>query len=258
MTSTKKIKKPAAKKSVAKTKSKVQTDAEKIAALNAECAKISEQEGKRVQEYYTLSAAYIAATKPLREAYERDTQAAANDFNKAYTMLRLGYNLQSKNIREAHEDKMKSTAATEYAAVKANEQARMDASNRQQKILDEIKAIENKAKVMPKEGAFTFYKKAVSLDGKHFCVVKLKAPANAQRYQSVEDGFKLRVSEAKVVSITRQYGATVEDGARSYHYPEYIYKKGDVSKPTKPFDTERKTCSSGIYGFMRIEDAKNY
>jgi len=82
-------------------------------------------------------------------------------------------------------------------------------------------------------------------------MVKLLIPANAKRSNAT--GRKCRAEFAKVLEII---GA---ESASSQHDPNFVYKVGDVVKPTEPFNEEwNNECASGIHFFITRIEAEAY
>jgi hypothetical protein len=73
---------------------------------------------------------------------------------------------------------------------------------------------------------------------------------------------KVRVSEATVVKFLdlekNDYTPPTGYTVRSSHDLNFVYKTGDVVKPTLPFADNDQACAPGIHGFLDIEDAINY
>jgi len=97
-------------------------------------------------------------------------------------------------------------------------------------------------------------------------IVTLEVPAKALKNHSLY-GEKCRVSEAKVKDITwsrnEKKGKRVHyfwpfSWVRSLHDSKFHYRRGKVVKPKEPFDKSSEECSSGIHGFIDIEDAIEY
>ena len=97
-------------------------------------------------------------------------------------------------------------------------------------------------------------------------IVTLEVPAKALKNHSLY-GEKCRVSEAKVKDITwsrnEKKGKRVHyfwpfSWVRSIHDYKFHYRRGKVVKPKEPFDKSSEECSSGIHGFIDIEDAIEY
>ena len=45
----------------------------------------------------------------------------------------------------------------------------------------------------------------------------------------------------------------------SQHDSNFIYEKGKIVKPTKPFNEDRwKECETGIHFFITLKEAENY
>lgn len=97
-------------------------------------------------------------------------------------------------------------------------------------------------------------------------IVTLEVPAKALKNHSLY-GSKCRVSEAKVKDITwscdEKKGKRVHyfwpfSWVRSIHDYKFHYRRGKVVKPEEPFDKSFEECSSGIHGFIDIEDAIEY
>ena len=109
----------------------------------------------------------------------------------------------------------------------------------------------------PEEGSFIAYKKARSFKGD--VIVKLLVTENAKRSSSTTR--KCRCSEAKVLSF---YDCSHNELSNdtfvwSSHDKSFIYKIGEIVKPTTPFDDNRwNECSTGIHFFITFDEAKNY
>ena len=109
----------------------------------------------------------------------------------------------------------------------------------------------------PEEGSFIAYKKARSFKGD--VIVKLLVTENAKRSSSTTR--KCRCSEAKVLSF---YDCSHNELSNdtfvwSSYDKSFIYKIGEIVKPTTPFDDNRwDECSTGIYFFITFDEAKNY
>lgn len=82
-------------------------------------------------------------------------------------------------------------------------------------------------------------------------IVKLEIPAQAKRSHAF--GRKCRAEYAKVLRI---FGA---DEAVSTHDGSFVYRKGEVVRPAKPFDDNWvDECSSGIHFFITRAEAEAY
>ena len=109
----------------------------------------------------------------------------------------------------------------------------------------------------PEEGSFIAYKKARSFKGD--VIVKLLVTENAKRSSSTTR--KCRCSEAKVLSF---YDCSHNELSNdtfvwSSYDKSFIYKIGEIVKPTTPFDDNRwDECSTGIHFFITFDEAKNY
>ncbi|ODR25798.1 pentapeptide repeat-containing protein [Mycolicibacterium porcinum] len=100
-------------------------------------------------------------------------------------------------------------------------------------------------RILP-EGSIYGYKRCAN-----GVIVKLRIPAKAKRSHAF--GRKCRAEYAKVVDI---YGA---DEAHSTHDPSFVYRKGEIVRPTKPFDENwTDECSTGIHFFITRLEAENY
>ena len=97
-------------------------------------------------------------------------------------------------------------------------------------------------------------------------IVTLEVPAKALKNHSLY-GSKCRVSEAKVKDINwfrdekkdkRVHYFWPFNWVRSIHDYKFHYRRGKVVKPKEPFDKSSEECSSGIHGFIDIEDAIEY
>lgn len=69
---------------------------------------------------------------------------------------------------------------------------------------------------------------------------------------------KLRVSEAKVISITNKSGTKKFKEGYSGHDPDFKYRVGATVKPERKFTNRIVTCASGVHGFLCRKDAKRY
>ena len=104
-------------------------------------------------------------------------------------------------------------------------------------------------------------------------IVKLEIPREAKRSNAA--GRKCRAEYARVVAIyggpvptgfaalvsdlSQSLGATRRCGeeAISRHDPEFIYRVGDVVRPTQPFDEDRwEECAPGIHFYLTREEAE--
>ncbi len=97
-------------------------------------------------------------------------------------------------------------------------------------------------------------------------IVTLEVPTTALKNHSLY-GSKCRVSEAKVKDITwsrgEKKGKRVHyfwpfSWVRSIHDYKFHYRRGKVVKPKEPFDKSSEECSTGIHGFIDIDDAMEY
>lgn len=119
------------------------------------------------------------------------------------------------------------------------------------------------------EKSMTLYKKVrvKNIFGEEeSAIVTLEVPAKALKNHSLH-GEKCRVSEAKVKDITwsgyKKKGKRVHyfwpfSWVRSIHDYKFHYRRGKTVKPKEPFDKSSEECSSGIHGFIDIEDAIEY
>lgn len=140
------------------------------------------------------------------------------------------------------------------------------------KKIDIKKLIEENKKLrdMPDVGkAFVMYKKARygKEDWNYRSVlVTLLVPADAARYKGepYRTG-KLRVSKAKVISITELSGSPLKKERRAKTFAihsrggSFYYKTGSVVKPVYDFaGPGMGTCASGIHGFLSKQAAQRY
>ena len=104
------------------------------------------------------------------------------------------------------------------------------------------------------------YKKAyLRRDRKGPVIVVLQIPAKAKRSQDVDDGFKCRASEAKVLHIESLNGKKLTaKTARSGYDDTFLYTVDQTVKPKYAFDTTGYACASGIHFFMTREQAVQY
>ena len=110
--------------------------------------------------------------------------------------------------------------------------------------------------VCPEVGSFIAFKQ-VYINGECF-VAKLRIPSQAKRCSATTR--KCRASEAKVMGFFKLDGrkSNIEE-ARSLHDSDFIYKKGKIVTPEKPFCEDRwNECASGIHFFMSFEEAAEY
>lgn len=119
------------------------------------------------------------------------------------------------------------------------------------------------------EKPMTLYKKVrvkTIFGDEESAIVTLEVPAKALKNHSL-NGSKCRVSEAKVKDITwsggEKKGKRVHyfwpfSWVRSIHDYKFHYRRGKVVKPNEPFDRSSEECSTGIHGFVDIEDAIEY
>ena len=119
------------------------------------------------------------------------------------------------------------------------------------------------------EKSMTLYKKVrvKNIFGEEeSAIVTLEVPAKALKNHSLY-GEKCRVSEAKVKDINwfrdekkdkRVHYFWPFNWVRSIHDYKFHYRRGKVVKPKEPFDKSSEECSSGIHGFIDIEDAIEY
>ena len=92
-----------------------------------------------------------------------------------------------------------------------------------------------------------------------YCLVQLKIPANATRYQP--ENKKCRASRAVVVSIHNCLTGDILLGAaaKSSYDPNFLYEVGKVVKPTSRFSKKfKEDCASGIHFFLTHDEARNY
>lgn len=93
------------------------------------------------------------------------------------------------------------------------------------------------------EGSLLVYKKVSN------GIAVLQIPAHALRTNAT--GRKCRASEALVMEAS--------PGAVSLHDPNFKYIKGQIVKPTEPFDTNRwNEWASGIHFFLTRQEAEEY
>ena len=119
------------------------------------------------------------------------------------------------------------------------------------------------------EKPMTLYKKVrvkTIFGDEESAIVTLEVPAKALKNHSLY-GVKCRVSEAKVKDITwssfEKRGKRVHyfwpfSWVRSIHDYKFHYRRGKVVMPKEPFDKSDEECSTGIHGFVDIEDAMEY
>jgi len=92
-----------------------------------------------------------------------------------------------------------------------------------------------------------------------YCLVQLKIPSNATRYQP--ENKKCRASRAVVVSIHNYLTGDIllDVVAKSDYDPTFLYEVGKVVKPTSRFSKDfKEDCASGIHFFLTQDEARNY
>ena len=127
--------------------------------------------------------------------------------------------------------------------------------------------------------ALTGYKKVYTKDGRSV-VLTLEIPRGASIHRvdspkhpdfcSSGNRDKLRASSAKVISaqiyfwdgVTHTYKPEEEKTRkrifRSIHHEKFLYKIGEIARPTKPFCHKDLVCASGIHFFLTKYDAIHY
>ena len=108
--------------------------------------------------------------------------------------------------------------------------------------------------IVPREGSFTGWKKAVCEDGSA-AIVKLEIPSDAKRSNAT--GRKCRCSHALVIKITDIDGKQI-DAAYSNYNNEFVYKVGMTVKADLFDDNRFNECSNGIHFFITREEARCY
>ena len=92
--------------------------------------------------------------------------------------------------------------------------------------------------------------------GRGLTIIKLLIPADAIVSNAV--GRKCRASYAKVLEIKTKEGANLESATSTHDYG-FIYKVGEIVKPTVTFDENRwNECAPGIHFFLTKQEAIDY
>lgn len=134
-----------------------------------------------------------------------------------------------------------------------------------------------KRQIMPKKGGFYCWKKVCipnfdfSNSGNTcYFLLKLFVPANAKRYQDINDDGKFRVSHVKVIAAySYEYciggkwsvWKTSETEFQPFHLVRrdgFFYNVGKTVKCKRKFSMKKETCASGIHAFMQRIDAIKY
>lgn len=124
----------------------------------------------------------------------------------------------------------------------------------------EVFKAKNPGKIMPLKGEIKkVYKKCRTENG--LCIVVLRIPERAKRFQEDSQGLKCRAERAEVLSIEYLMGNKYPKGtvACSRRNWDFKYQVGKFVKPKRVFSGPKAgACASGIHFFMERRDAVNY
>ena len=183
--------------------------------------------------------------------YSLDCESMAQCLRKA---IDSGINLQSANLQSANLQYANLQYANlQYASL---QDANLRSANLQSASLQDAnlqsakntdKAIGLEQTIICAEGDIIGYKKASMGE-----IVKILIPIDAKRSNATTR--KCRAEYAKVLSISNG-----KNTAKSKYDSNFIYKVGEIVRPTQPWDTDRwNECSTGIHFFLTEQEAKDY